>query len=88
MTKQDEKLRLRRRLQDQAVDQAAKNRWEEAVETNLQLINLGEDADTTGAVCGQFAGACYGVDGIPDEWLAKLAKRKMITDFAAALARK
>ena len=46
MTKQDEKLRLRRRLQDQAVDQAAKNRWEEAVETNLQLIALGEDADT------------------------------------------
>ena len=46
MTKQDEKLRLRRRLQDQAVDQAAKNRWEEAVDTNLQLISLGEDADT------------------------------------------
>ncbi len=46
MTKQDEKLRLRRRLQDQAVDQAAKNRWEDAVETNLQLISLGEDADT------------------------------------------
>jgi tetratricopeptide (TPR) repeat protein len=46
LTKQDEKLRLRRRLQDQAVDQAAKNRWDEAVETNLQLINLGEDADT------------------------------------------
>ncbi|MFN8568246.1 MAG: tetratricopeptide repeat protein [Kouleothrix sp.] len=46
MTKQDEKLRLRRRLQDQAVDLAAKNRWEEAVETNLQLMSLGEDADT------------------------------------------
>lgn len=46
MTKQDEKLRLRRRLQDQAVDYAAKNRWEEAVETNLHLNNLGEDADT------------------------------------------
>jgi tetratricopeptide (TPR) repeat protein len=46
LTKQDEKLRLRRRLQDQAVDMAAKNRWEEAVETNLHLINLGEDADT------------------------------------------
>lgn len=46
MTKQDEKLRLRRRLQDQAVDLAAKNRWEEAVETNLHLNNLGEDADT------------------------------------------
>jgi tetratricopeptide repeat protein len=46
LTKQDEKLRLRRRIQDQAVDMAAKNRWEEAVETNLHLINLGEDADT------------------------------------------
>jgi tetratricopeptide (TPR) repeat protein len=46
LTKQDEKLRLRRRLQDQAVDFAAKNRWEEAVETNLHLNNLGEDADT------------------------------------------
>ena len=46
LTKQDEKLRLRRRLQDQAVDLAAKNRWDEAVETNRQLIGLGEDADT------------------------------------------
>lgn len=45
MTKQDEKLRLRRRLQDQAVDLASQSRWEEAVETNLQIISLGEDAD-------------------------------------------
>jgi tetratricopeptide (TPR) repeat protein len=46
LTKQDEKLRLRRRLQDQAVDLAAKNRWAEAAETNRQIISLGEDADT------------------------------------------
>ena len=46
MSKQDEKLRLRRRLQDQAVEMAAKNRWEEAIETNQHLISLGEDADT------------------------------------------
>jgi len=46
LSKQDEKLRLRRRLQDQAVDLAAKNRWDEAIEANLQLISLGEDADT------------------------------------------
>jgi Tetratricopeptide repeat len=46
LTKQDEKLRLRRRLQDQAVELAARNRWQEAVETNRQLISLGEDADT------------------------------------------
>jgi tetratricopeptide (TPR) repeat protein len=46
LSKQDEKLRLRRRIQDQAVDMAAKNRWQEAVDANLHLINLGEDADT------------------------------------------
>ena len=34
----------------------------------LLAVNLGEDADTTGAVFGQIAGAYYGVDGIPAEW--------------------
>ncbi|MEN9937798.1 MAG: hypothetical protein RLZZ387_4377 [Chloroflexota bacterium] len=46
MTKQDEKLRLRRRLQSQAVDFAARNRWQEAVDINLQLLSLEEDTDT------------------------------------------
>ncbi|MFO7168274.1 MAG: tetratricopeptide repeat protein [Chloroflexota bacterium] len=46
MTKQDEKLRIRRRLQAQAVEFAARNRWQEAVEANLQLLSLGEDTDT------------------------------------------
>jgi ADP-ribosylglycohydrolase len=34
----------------------------------LLVVNLGEDADTTGAVFGQIAGAYYGVDAIPREW--------------------
>ena len=38
----------------------------------LAVVNLGEDADTTGAVFGQIAGAYYGVDGIPAEWREKL----------------
>lgn len=46
LTRQDEKLRLHRRLQNQAVDLAAKNRWEEAVEVNEQLKSLGENTDT------------------------------------------
>lgn len=46
MTKQDEKLRLRRRLQSQAVDFAARNRWQEAVDVNRQMVELGEDTDT------------------------------------------
>lgn len=51
----------------------------------LTAVNLGEDADTTGAVCGQIAGACYGLDGIPAEWLSKLAMKEKIEALAVAL---
>lgn len=47
-------------------------------EAVLKAVNLGEDADTTGAVCGQLAGACWGESGIPDEWRSGLARRDMI----------
>ena len=53
----------------------------------LTAVNLGEDADTTGAVCGQIAGACYGVAGIPEDWLGKLAMREKIESLAIALIR-
>lgn len=46
MAKQDEKLRLRKRLQEQAIELAAANRWEEAVEVNQKLIELSPDAET------------------------------------------
>lgn len=46
MAKQDEKQRLRRRLQDQSIEQASTNHWTEAVETNRQILALGEDAET------------------------------------------
>ncbi len=52
----------------------------------LLAENLGEDADTTGAVYGQFAGAAYGMSGIPADWLAKLAWRDQIERMADALA--
>jgi ADP-ribosyl-[dinitrogen reductase] hydrolase len=44
----------------------------------LRAVNLGDDADTTGAVCGQIAGACWGESGIPAEWREGLAKPVMI----------
>ena len=49
--------------------------FEEAV---LRAANLGDDADTTAAVCGQIAGAFYGVTGIPQRWLGRLAMREEI----------
>lgn len=51
----------------------------------LKVVNLGEDADTTGAVYGQIAGAYYGADGIPAEWRAKLAMRELIEQRASEL---
>ena len=46
--------------------------YEDAV---LRAANLGDDADTTAAVCGQLAGAFYGVSGIPERWLERVAMR-------------
>lgn len=56
--------------------------FEEAV---LRAVNLGDDADTTGAVCGQFAGAYWGETGIKQEWLRGLAKIDMIEAALASL---
>lgn len=52
----------------------------------LRAANLGDDADTTAAVCGQLAGAYYGERGIPSRWLDRLALRKEITELAVQLA--
>jgi ADP-ribosylglycohydrolase len=38
----------------------------------LKAVNLGEDADTTGAVFGQLAGAYYGERLLPFKWIKKL----------------
>lgn len=46
LTKQDEKVRLQRRLQNQAVELAAHSRWEEAVQVNEKLISLAETTET------------------------------------------
>ena len=44
----------------------------------LLAANLGDDSDTTAAITGQLAGAMYGVGGIPDHWLEKLAWRERL----------
>jgi ADP-ribosylglycohydrolase len=51
----------------------------------LKAVNLGNDADTTGAVYGQLAGAFYGAQGIPADWCEKLALRERILELADGL---
>ena len=53
----------------------------------LLAVNLGDDADTTGAIYGQIAGAHYGVEGIPARWREKLAARETIERLADGVLR-
>ncbi|MCX5971728.1 MAG: ADP-ribosylglycohydrolase family protein [Coprothermobacterota bacterium] len=48
----------------------------------LLAVNLGDDADTVGAVFGQIAGAYYGESGILVEWRSRLALVEKITECA------
>jgi len=56
--------------------------FEEAV---LKAVNLGEDADTTGAVCGQLAGACWGESGIPESLKTGLAGQHLVAEILEKL---
>ena len=51
----------------------------------LMAVNLGDDADTTAAVCGQLAGAHYGESGIPASWRQRLAMHDLIAGLADRL---
>jgi ADP-ribosylglycohydrolase len=54
-------------------------------EALLWAVNLGDDADTTGAVCGQLAGAYWGEEGIPVEWWEGLARKDMVENALQGL---
>ena len=51
----------------------------------LLAVNLGEDADTTGAIYGQLAGAYYGASNIPTKWIEKLVKLDLIESVTEKL---
>ena len=51
----------------------------------LLAVNLGDDADTTGAVYGQLAGAFYGAQGLPQAWRTRLARHDLIESLADRL---
>lgn len=54
-------------------------------DTVLAAANLGDDADTTAAICGQLAGAYYGIGNIPSPWREQIAMKDFILETASAL---
>lgn len=57
--------------------------FEEAI---LLSANIGNDADTTAAICGQIAGAYYGFSGIPEKWSSAIVMANEIKQWANELA--
>jgi len=51
----------------------------------VAAVNLGNDADTTGAVAGALAGARWGAAALPARWLDVLVDRDELTSVADAL---
>ncbi|CAF1132603.1 unnamed protein product [Adineta steineri] len=41
-------------------------------------VNLGDDTDTTAAIYGQLAGAYYGYNNLPSEWIEKIYAKKFL----------
>lgn len=52
----------------------------------IEVVNLGNDADTVGAIYGGLAGAFYGsVDSVPSRWLSKMKQMKLVDDAVDGL---
>ncbi|KAI4114364.1 MAG: hypothetical protein LQ345_004834 [Seirophora villosa] len=51
----------------------------------LKVVNLGDDADTVGAIYGGIAGAFYGVETLPSRWLEGLEAKSTVDEVVAGL---
>lgn len=51
----------------------------------LKAVNLGDDADTVGAVAGGLAGIYYGAGNIPQEWRTAILKKDYIEKLCTEL---
>ncbi len=47
----------------------------------IAAVNLGGDADSIGAVCGQIAGAYYGFSAVPRRWLEAVKDWRQVDAF-------
>ena len=53
----------------------------------LKVVNLGDDADTVGAVYGGLSGAWYGIEAIPREWIEGLQAKSMLEKVAEGVVK-
>lgn len=53
----------------------------------LKVVNLGDDADTVGAVYGGLSGAWYGIEAIPNEWIDGLQAKSILDEVAGGVVK-
>jgi ADP-ribosyl-[dinitrogen reductase] hydrolase len=54
-------------------------------EAILLAVNLGDNADTIGAICGQLAGAFYGSESLLKKWCDVLCQAERLMHYSQAL---
>ncbi|MFK7907352.1 MAG: ADP-ribosylglycohydrolase family protein [Chitinophagales bacterium] len=54
-------------------------------ETILSIINIGHDTDTSAAIAGGLAGIYYGQKGMPEYWIASIARMEDIMELGEKL---
>ncbi|MEZ4883931.1 MAG: ADP-ribosylglycohydrolase family protein [Chitinophagales bacterium] len=59
-----------------------KNSYKEII---LSIINIGHDTDTSAAIAGGLAGIYYGQKGIPEYWIASIARMEDILKLGEKL---
>ena len=73
-----------------AIDTLGAAKWAVGVSNDfkssvLTAVNLGGDSDTIGAVAGQIAGAIWGLESIPQEWVSNLYQQDRLINLAERL---
>ncbi len=54
----------------------------------LKVVNLGDDADTAGAVYGQLAGSFYGVNALPERFLRHIREKDEISGLVLRMIKR
>lgn len=56
-------------------------RYDSFEEGLIHIVNLGDDADTGGAIFGGIGGAYYGIDALPKRWLDVILRKDEIINL-------
>lgn len=61
-------------------------RGETPREALIAAVNHSGDSDSTGAICGNLVGAAFGIDALPEEWVAEVELTDVLDVLATDLA--